>query len=239
MNLNYPVIVLGQKGKVDNCYENSMNGFLKSIEYGADGITIDIMQIADSNLIICNPNSEIAKKFDLKNRTTKEISKLKLPHNQKIYSLEKAYINLPSDTLININVYEESVVSQLINLINSLDVSNRTMISTSNIEVIKYLSDLNNDFFYAFRIKDEDMVKEALKLKNDLQFYSINIDLEDIKKYGFEKFKDKISLIQEENLKIMIENFNDYKLLEEFKNYIDVIETKEINKCIEILEKIY
>lgn len=239
MNLNYPVIVLGQKGEVDNCQENSMKGFLKSMEYGADGVSVDVMQIADSNLIICNPNSKLAKEYDLKNKTTKEISKLKLPHNQKIYSLEKIYINLPSDTLININVYEESLVTQLINFINSLDVSNRTMISTDNIEIIKYLSDLNNDFFYAFRIKDEKMVKEVLELKNDLQFYSVNIDLDDIKKYGFEKFKDKISLIQEENLKIMIENFNDCQLLEDFKNYIDVIETKKINKSIEILEKIY
>jgi len=239
MNLNYPVIVLGQKGKVDNSCENSMSGFLKSMEYGADGITVDIMQISDGNLIIFNPNSELAIKNDLKNKTTKEISKLKFPHNQKIFSLEKAYINLPSDTLININVYEESVMTNLINLIKSLDVSNRTMISSDNIEIIKYLSGLDNDFFYALRIKEESMVKEALKLKNDLQFYSINIDLEGIKKYGLEKFKDKISLIQEENLKILIENFNDCSLLEDFKNYIDVIETKEINKSIEILEKIY
>lgn len=239
MNLNYPVIVLGQKGELKNCYENSMKGFLKSIEYGADGITIDAMKVADDNLIICNPYSNLALKNDLKNLTTKEILKLKLPNNQKINSLEKIFINLPSDTLININVYEEKAINNIINMITTLDVSNRTMISTDDIKVIKYLSELNNGIFYALRIKNEDMVKEALKMKNDLNFYSINIDYEKIKKYGIEKFKDKISLIQEENLKIMLENFNECEKLKEFKNYIDILETKDINNCIEILEKIY
>jgi hypothetical protein len=37
----------------------------------------------------------------------------------------------------------------------------------------------------------------------------------------------------------MIENFNDYNKIEEFKNYIDILETREVNKCIEKLEKIY
>jgi hypothetical protein len=113
------------------------------------------------------------------------------------------------------------------------------MISTDDIKVIKYLSGLNKDFFYAFRVKDEEMLKKILKLKDDLRFYSVNIDYEDIKKYGEDKFKDKISLIQEENLKIMIENFNECEKLKEFKNYIDILETKDINNCIETLEKIY
>lgn len=239
MNLNYPVIVLGQKGIINNCKENSMKGFLKSIEYGADGISIDVMQIKDNNIIVCDPYSDLALNNDLKNKTTKEISKLKFKNNQKIYPLEKIYFNLPSDTLININVYDKNIINQIINMINSLDVSNRTMISTDNIEVIKYLSDLKNNFFYSLRIKKEGMVREALQLKNDLQFYSININYEGIKRYGIEKFKDKISLIQEENLKILIENFNEPSKIEEFKDYIDVIETKEINKTIEILEKIY
>jgi hypothetical protein len=146
---------------------------------------------------------------------------------------------LPSDTLININVYEEKAINNIINMITTLDVSNRTMISTDDIKVIKYLSGLNKDFFYAFRVKDEEMLKKILKLKDDLRFYSVNIDYEDIKKYGEDKFKDKISLIQEENLKIMIENFNECEKLKEFKNYIDILETKDINNCIETLEKIY
>jgi hypothetical protein len=197
------------------------------------------MKIADNNIIVCNPNSQIALKNDLKNLTTKEIAKLKFARNQKIHSLEKAFIELPSDTLININVYEEEAIVNIIGMINTLDVSKRTMISTDNIKIIKYLSDLNNDFFYAFRVKEEKMVKEALELKDDLRFYSINIDYEKIKKYGIDKFKDKISLIQEESLKIMIENFNECSKLEDLKNYIDILETREINNCIEILEKIY
>jgi hypothetical protein len=124
-------------------------------------------------------------------------------------------------------------------MINTLDVSNRTMLSTDNINIIKYLSDLNNDFFYAFRVKEEKVIKEALELKDDLRFYSINIDYEEIKKCGLDKFKNEISVIQEESLKIMIENFNDCSKLEDLKNYVDILETREINNCIEILEKIY
>jgi hypothetical protein len=37
----------------------------------------------------------------------------------------------------------------------------------------------------------------------------------------------------------MIENFNECEKLKEFKNYIDILETKDINNCIETLEKIY
>ncbi|MDK2945705.1 hypothetical protein [Geotoga petraea] len=239
MNLNYPVIVLGQKGMIDKYDENSMEGLLKSIEYGADGVTIDAMKIADNNIIICNPNSSKALKKDLKNLTTKEITKMKFTNNQKIHSLEKAFIELPSDTLININVYEEDAITNIIGMINTLDVSNRTMLSTDNINIIKYLSDLNNDFFYAFRVKEEKVIKEALELKDDLRFYSINIDYEEIKKCGLDKFKNEISVIQEESLKIMIENFNDCSKLEDLKNYVDILETREINNCIEILEKIY
>ncbi|SDC08740.1 hypothetical protein [Geotoga petraea] len=239
MNLNYPVIVLGQKGMIDKYDENSMEGLLKSIEYGADGVTIDAMKIADNNIIICNPNSSKALKKDLKNLTTKEITKMKFTNNQKIHSLEKAFMELPSDTLININVYEEDAITNIIGMINTLDVSNRTMLSTDNINIIKYLSDLNNDFFYAFRVKEEKVIKEALELKDDLRFYSINIDYEEIKKCGLDKFKNEISVIQEESLKIMIENFNDCSKLEDLKNYVDILETREINNCIEILEKIY
>ena len=137
MNLNYPVIVLGQKGMIDKYDENSMEGLLKSIEYGADGVTIDAMKIADNNIIICNPNSSKALKKDLKNLTTKEITKMKFTNNQKIHSLEKAFMELPSDTLININVYEEDAITNIIGMINTLDVSNRTMLSTDNINIIK------------------------------------------------------------------------------------------------------
>ncbi|MDN5343218.1 hypothetical protein OF820_00055 [Oceanotoga sp. DSM 15011] len=235
MNLNYPVIVLGNGLGDKKTPSYSLKAFLQDIDYGADGININLKKLKDNSLIVWDQdyidyNDE--KKF-LKEIDFKEISKIKVQKQNRFVSLEQLFIKMPENILFNINV-EEDYLEYVIMLIKSFNAQNRVMVSVSDADLIDKINSIDEEIFiglnYSTEIRTQDLMNKKL--------YSLNIDFNKYKQ-NIEKIKDQSSFIKEINIKVMINNLIDENYIKNLKGYYDFFSTKNVEKSVEILSNIY
>ncbi|PWJ96304.1 glycerophosphoryl diester phosphodiesterase [Oceanotoga teriensis] len=235
MNLNYPVIVLGNGLGDKKTPSYSLKAFLQDIDYGADGININLKKLKDNSLIVWDQdyidyNDE--KKF-LKEIDFKEISKIKVQKQNRFVSLEQLFIKMPENILFNINV-EEDYLEYVIMLIKSFNAQNRVMVSVSDANLIDKINSIDEEIFiglnYSTEIRTQDLMNKKL--------YSLNIDFNKYKQ-NIEKIKDQSSFIKEINIKVMINNLIDENYIKNLKGYYDFFSTKNVEKSVEILSNIY
>lgn len=235
MNLNYPVIVLGNGLGDKKTPSYSLKAFLQDIDYGADGININLKKLKDNSLIVWDQdyidyNDE--KKF-LKEIDFKEISKIKVQKQNRFVSLEQLFIKMPENILFNINV-EEDYLEYVIMLIKSFNAQNRVMVSVFDADLIDKINSIDEEIFiglnYSTEIRTQDLMNKKL--------YSLNIDFNKYKQ-NIEKIKDQSSFIKEINIKVMINNLIDEIYIKNLKGYYDFFSTKNVEKSVEILSNIY
>jgi glycerophosphoryl diester phosphodiesterase len=235
MNLNYPVIVLGNGLGDKKTPSYSLKAFLQDIDYGADGININLKKLKDNSLIVWDQdyidyNDE--KKF-LKEIDFKEISKIKVQKQNRFVSLEQLFIKMPENILFNINV-EEDYLEYVIMLIKSFNAQNRVMVSVFDADLIDKINSIDEEIFiglnYSTEIRTQDLMNKKL--------YSLNIDFNKYKQ-NIEKIKDQSSFIKEINIKVMINNLIDENYIKNLKGYYDFFSTKNVEKSVEILSNIY
>jgi len=138
MNLNYPVIVLANRGARKFYPENTLISFKKSLEIGVDGIKTEVYKTKDNYFIVgFNDFYFTPEKFNKETLIFSDLKKVKLPLNQRILSLDELIRELPMETLLMLELNDEECVEKLVEFLCDLKVSGRTMISSSNEKIIK------------------------------------------------------------------------------------------------------
>jgi len=242
MNLDYPIIVLGNGGYKKLYVENTLLSFKKAVEVGADGVNLCVWVSKESSIVVNHDKfveDNEGRIIEIKELDYKTIKKIKLPMKQHIPTLEMVINELPEDTLINVKVNEFEAIENTLRIIKSFSAIERILISSENKDILKKFREKEKDLFLGYYLNKKEDVENIFSINSEIGLYSANIPMEGILFYGLENYKNFASRVKEENMKIFIKGLNDTNYIAILKGYYDVIVTEYIEDVISQLQKTF
>jgi len=138
MNVNRKQpLIIGHRGAYDVAPENTLKGFKKAIELGADYIEFDVHQTQDGALVIIH-NIDILRRMGynttIEQMTLKELKKLDFGEGEKIPELWKLIDIAKGKIKLLCEVKTLGISEKVINLLKKKNVLDSTIIQSFNRE---------------------------------------------------------------------------------------------------------
>ncbi|GAB6189975.1 glycerophosphodiester phosphodiesterase family protein [Marinitoga arctica] len=232
-------VILGHRGYKAKYPENTILSYLKALEFGADGVELDVQLSKDGALIIHHDdnfekiNGDKTKINDL---TSKEIKKIKI-NGEPVPTLEEVFIKLPDYAYINVEIKDIKATEMAFNTVKSFNALDRVLFSSFNIEVLKTLRFLDKKADLGLLIEEKEMIEKIMPLHEEVNFYSLNLPVEGIEMIGLNNFKTLISKYMEVGLHIVLWTLNDIKTLKHLEGYFDGLITDNVELIVNYYKK--
>ncbi|APT74968.1 hypothetical protein XO10_00040 [Marinitoga sp. 1135] len=227
-------VILGHRGYRSKYPENTILAYLKAIEYGGDGVELDV-HLSSDNVLIIHHDDNFEKitgdKRKIREMTSKEIMKIKID-GEPVPTLEEVFVKLPEYAYINVEIKDPDASELAYNVVKSFNAFDRVLFSSFEIESLRRLRNLDKDIDLGLLIEDKERIEKIMDLHKELNFYSLNLPVEGIEMLGLDNFKTLISKYSEIGLHIVIWTLNDIKTLENLDGYIDAVITDDIEKIV-------
>ncbi len=239
---DYPVIVLGHRGYRKLYPENTLLAFKKAVEFGADGIELDVRKAKDGSIVVIHdPDCERVSGLRgvIKELSYKEIRKLRLPMNQYIPTLDMVYAELGEDVFINVEIKDIEAVETSLQIVRSFNAVDRTLFSSFIPQALYKLRELQSDAYLGLLVDTKDQLSDISKVNERVGLYSLNAPLDGIKFLGIEAFKNLIAKVKEEDIKVALWHFDEAEWVEKIKGYYDCIITDDVQAIVSKLEELY
>lgn len=232
-------VILGHRGYREKFPENTILAYQKAIEFGADGVELDVQLSKDGALIIHHDDNFekiTGDKIKINELTSKEIKKIKVD-GEPIPTLEEVFIKLPDYAYINVEIKDVKATEMTYNTVKSFNALDRVLFSSFDLEALKILRSLDKNVDLGLLIEDKEMIDKILSLHEELNFYSLNLPVEGIEMLGLDNFKTLISKYMELGLHIVIWTLNDIETLEKLEGYFNGIITDNIETIVNYYKK--
>jgi len=170
------VCVVGHRGFPYRFPENSVASFLGALLWGADGVEFDVWLSRDGVPVVIHDRrtgrvSNID--LDVKESTVAELKRVYLGMGQVIPILEEVLDALPRDRLIIVEIKDVDAIYKVYELVKSRNMLDNTVFVSFNFDALKKIRELDEKVRIGFNIGDVEAATEALKLKNELNAYSV------------------------------------------------------------------
>ena len=241
MNVNRKQpLIIGHRGAYDVAPENTLKGFKKAIELGADYIEFDVHQTQDGALVIIH-NIDILRRMGynttIEQMTLKELKKLDFGEGEKIPELWKLIDIAKGKIKLLCEVKTLGISEKVINLLKKKNVLDSTIIQSFNIEELLEARKIDpsielaaivprNDEYFPEWEKRKKIVQNIIDLKfTNIATQHKNVD---------DLF---ISYCHKNGLKVFVYTLNTKKRMKKYINMVvDGIIVNSISKAKEILK---
>ncbi len=228
-------LIIGHRGAYDEAPENTLNGFKKAIELGADYIEFDVHQSQDGALVVIHDN-DILRRMGYNNSidqmTLKELQKLDLgegervPELWEVLKLAKGKVNLLCE------IKAKGISDKVITLLRGEDLIDSTIIQSFYVDILLEVKKLESKLELAAIVPiTEEYIPEWNKRKKLIETV-INLDFPII--VTRHKNVDKLFLqySHKHNLNVFTYTINTRKNMERFVNMgVDGIIVNSISKA--------
>jgi glycerophosphoryl diester phosphodiesterase len=130
-------LVIGHRGASDGAPENTLKGFRKAIELGADYIEFDVHESQDGALVVIH-NVDILKRMGYDHKinqiTLKELKKLNVGEGEKIPELREVLRLAKGKIGLLCELKAKRISEKVINLLRSEDTLDSTIILSFDLE---------------------------------------------------------------------------------------------------------
>ncbi|ANF23010.1 glycerophosphodiester phosphodiesterase family protein [Thermococcus piezophilus] len=239
------VIVLGHRGYMSKYPENSLLAFKEAIEAGADGIELDVWLTRDGKVIVMHDES-IDRTSNLsgkqKGMTLEELKRADIGMGEKIPTLEEVFEVLPKDTLINVELKDVDAAKETACIVLENN-PERVMVSSFEIDALREYRKYDRETTMGLLIDREEVVPLILKLKEELNLWSINVPMEAIPIIGLEKTLQALGWARSLGLRVALWTENDELFylndnLAKLKGLFEVIIANDVERMIEYLRRL-
>lgn len=207
------MIVLAHRGYSGVYPENTVLAFEKAIDYGADGVELDVHLTKDGKMVVCHDESlyrTYGKHINIKEATFDEIEKYN-SMGQKMPTLDEVFQVLPLDSIINIElktnvVSYPSLVEKVLELV-SRNNPERVWLSSFNHSTLVHVRKIDENAKLGMLFGEEHAknLKACMKLSLEIKAFSYNIP---IVAANFEGFDDFLEFAREQRIKIVFWDVN-------------------------------
>ena len=244
MNVNRKQpLIIGHRGAYDVAPENTLKGFKKAIELGADFIEFDVHQTQDGALVIIH-NIDILRRMGynttIGQMTLKELRKLDFGEGEKIPELWKLIDIAKGKIKLLCEVKTLGISEKVINLLKKKNVLDSTIIQSFNIEELLEARKIDpsielaaivprNDEYFPEWEKRKKIVQNIIDLKfTNIATQHKNVD---------DLF---INYCHKNDLRVFVYTLNTKKRMEKFIAMgVDGIIVNSITKAKEILKQLF
>ncbi len=236
----YPLII-GHRGAYDEAPENTLKGFKKAIELGADYIEFDVHESQDGALVVIH-NFDIIKRMGInrpiEQMTLKELQKLDIGEGERIPELWEV-LNLAKGKIkLLCEIKAKGISEKVIKLLRDEKLINSTIIQSFLIDQLLEVKKIEPYLELAAIVPfDEDYIPEWDKRKKLIQDV-IALDFPIIVTRHKNVDKNFIEYSHKHKLKVFAYTINTKKIMKRFIEMgVDGIIVNSISKAMLILEK--
>jgi len=204
--------IIGHRGFSALYPENTMLSFKKAIEYGADGVELDVRCTKDAKVIVIHDESidrvSDGKGF-VREMNYSEILEYDFGMGQKIPLLETVLDEIPSGKLINIEIKEMEVLEVLYDLIkiksNRIpDLMFSSFLHDSLTAMKKRLPDVKRGILIGEEAKNvPDLISYAAEKAYKIHPFSFNLPISMFDFFEYNEAKKSLLKITENGISIM------------------------------------
>ena len=207
------MIVLAHRGYSGNYPENTVLAFEKAMEFGADGVELDVHLTKDGKMVICHDESlyrTYGKRANIKETIFEELRNYD-SMGQKMPTLEEVFQILPASSIINIELKTNVVsypflVEKVLELVNK-NHPERVWISSFNHSTLVHVRELDKNVKLGMLFDNEHAksLKASMELSLKIGIFSYNVPIE---AGSFEEFERFIDFAKGNGIKIVFWNSN-------------------------------
>lgn len=233
--------VLGHRGMGIGEGENSLLSLVRAVQIGADGIETDVRLTAD-NVIVLSHDEDLKRTLGVdvkvKEHTFKELKKMKLISDEKLCTLENMYLELPEDTLINIEIKDPEAAKFLVPLVKSFGALDRTIFSSFIHECLLEIKAAYPAAKIGLLIGEEAKNKDPKKYFTEklLKYkpYSLHLPVQTFDYIDLETGIKLIKQLKASGIKIAFWTIDDPMLMLKIKGITDFAITDNVNGIISV-----
>lgn len=233
------MIVLGHRGYSARYVENTMIAFKKALELGADGIELDLRGTKDGRVVVIH--DEDLKRLcgvDVKvsDLTFEELKEYKL-NGETIPTLEEVLSILDDKHILNAEIKEANVAERALQLIDEFRLTDSTVISSFDHELITHLIRKRPDMKFGFLVGEElrndpvGLVDKLLQHKP----YSMHVPHQ-LFDYPM-VFRKIVKMLKKAGVKIYVWTLDDLEKYQRIEKHIDAVITNQVELFVNALKK--
>jgi len=228
-------LIIGHRGAYDEAPENTLKGFKKAIELGADYIEFDVHQSQDGALVVIHDN-DILRRMGYNNSidqmTLKELQKLDLgegervPELWEVLKLAKGKVNLLCE------IKAKGISDKVITLLRGEDLIDSTIIQSFYVDILLEVKKLESKLELATIVPiTEEYIPEWNKRKKLIETV-INLDFPILETRHKNIDEEFLRYSHKHNLKVFAYTINTKKTMERMvKMGVDGIIVNSISKA--------
>ncbi|MFX1595852.1 MAG: glycerophosphodiester phosphodiesterase [Promethearchaeota archaeon] len=230
--------IIGHRGAYSEAPENTLKGFKKAIELGADFIEFDVHQSQDGALVVIH-NVDILRRMGI-NRSInqmklEELQKLDLGEGERVPELWEVIKLAKGKIKLLCEIKAKGITEKIINLLRDEEVIDSTIIQSFLIDVLLKVRKIEPQLKLAAIVPfNENYIPEWNKRKQliqDVIFLNFPIIVTRFKNID----KEFLEYSHEHNLKVFAYTFNTKKTMKRFIEMgVDGIIVNSISKAIKI-----
>jgi len=171
------MLVLGHMGYSSKYPPNTILAFKKAIEYGADGVELDVWLTKDSQVIVShdgNLRKTAGVDISVKKSTYHEILNYDI-EGEKLPLLSEVYDALPNDAIIDVEIKDINAVEAALRIAMEHDALDRTLFSAFNLKALKRLRKLSEDARIGILVSDITKISSIPREIYSLKAYYLNV----------------------------------------------------------------
>jgi len=235
------MLILGHRGYSAKYPPNTLLAFKKAIEYGADGVELDVWRTKDGKIIVSH-DGNLKKVFgvdvNVKDSTYEELLQYDL-EGEKIPLLEEVYKELPSWAIINVEIKSLEVIEESLKIVKKYNALKRTIFSSFELNALKMLRKLNKNVRIGIltplggNTSILGVPYQILRLQGEF----LNVPIQMRKYLGLKKTRDLIRFYRLFGVKIIFWTVNTPEEIEGLEDVCEVLITDEVEKMLSFKEK--
>ncbi|MGC9384237.1 MAG: glycerophosphodiester phosphodiesterase family protein [Kosmotogaceae bacterium] len=231
--------ILGHRGMGIGDGENSLLSLIKAVQVGADGVETDVWLTNDSTMVLTHdPDLEkiTGEKLNVKETSFKYLKKKGFINEEILTTLEMLYLEMPDDSLINVELKDVEAAPLVGQLVNSFGALDRTIFSSFHHECLGVLKNKVPEAHIGMlideRAKSDEPLKYFKELINKYNPYSLHLPVQIFNEAGLEKGLELIDLLRQWEIRILLWTLNDPALALKVKDHCDYIVTDNVTQLI-------
>ncbi len=235
------MIILAHRGYSAKYPQNTLLAFEKAIEYGADGVELDVWRTKDGKIVVSH-DGNLKKVFDANVEVRESNYEDLLQYKQegeKIPLLEEVYQLLPEKALINVEIKDVNAVEGSLKIVKRYNAMERTIFSSFELEALKKLRSMSKEA----RIGILPVLRGASgafglpKSIVGLHAEFVNLPYQIKEVLGVFKARALVRYYRVFGAKISIWTVNEPKHVEGFEGLYEVAITDDVEKMLYLKEK--
>ncbi len=228
------MIILAHRGYSARFPPNTVLAFKKAMEFGADGVELDVWRTKDGKIIVShdgNLKETAGADVDVKESTYEELQKYNI-EGEPLPLLSEVYEALPDTAIVNVEIKDIDAVEGALKIVMDHNAIDRTMFSSFNLKALKKLRKMSKDARIGILVGELTKIFSLPYWIHATKAEFINVPYQIKSMVGLKFARFLIKFYRMFRVKVVLWTVNSEEDLEGLLDLAEVLITDEVEKLL-------